>query len=59
MLFCQKDPLNLGFQIFRPIFLKIVLFVLMFALLTFRDKGQIVIEGTFQRSKILWYAQNF
>ena len=63
--------LNLGFQNFTPIFLRVLflvatlfctygyLFELMFAILTFGDKRVRVLAETFLRSKILWYVQNF
>ena len=59
--------MNLGFQNLRPTYLKRTffncdtfssyLFEVIFALLTFGDRG--VRAGPIQRSKILWYAQNF
>ena len=36
-----------------------VMFELMFALSTYECKEVRVLAGPFQRSKILWYAQNF
>ena len=62
---------NLGFQNFRPIFLRVLvlvatlfctygyLFELIFALLTFRDKEVRLFAEPFLRSNILWYVQNF
>ena len=35
------------------------LFELIFALLTFRDKGVRVLARPFQRPKILWHVQSF
>ena len=62
---------NLGFQNFRFIFLRVrflvatlfcsygYLFELIFALLTFGDKGVRVLAEPFLRSKTLQYVQNF
>ena len=65
----MQKMLNLGFRNFRHNFYFFqlqyffcaydYLFELIFALLTFRDKGVIVIVGPFLRLNILWCAQNF
>ena len=63
--------LNLGFQNFTPIFLRVLflvatlfctygyLFEFIFASLKFECKGVRVLAEPFLSSEILWYAQNF